>query len=59
MVGLTDLKEGDIVCLRSGGPHMVVELTRHDGVVAVTWFDNENKAHRDGFHPQALVRVEL
>lgn len=49
--------EASLVTLKSGSPSLTVEWSRDDGIIAVVWFDG-GVSNRDGFHPDALVRVE-
>lgn len=49
--------EASLVSLKSGSPTLTVEWSRDDGIIAVVWFDG-GVSHRDGFHPDALVKVE-
>jgi uncharacterized protein YodC (DUF2158 family) len=51
-------KIGDVVLLRSGGPKMVVEYVRDDGVAEVVWFSCRRAAStRDAFHLTQVRRV--
>jgi uncharacterized protein YodC (DUF2158 family) len=51
------LKMGELVQLRSGGPLMVVEEVRADGIVAVTWMDRGGVAHANAYQPELLKRA--
>lgn len=54
------LPEGTLVCLKTGGPLMTVECTRHDGIIATVWFQ-DGIVHRDSFdrrHLNVLKMVE-
>lgn len=49
-------KTGDIVALKSGGPHMTVAEAREDGFINAEWFVScEIKWH--WFRAQSLYRV--
>ncbi|MCH8203251.1 MAG: DUF2158 domain-containing protein [Proteobacteria bacterium] len=55
-----NLKVGDIVKLKSGGPRMTVTLTEGDGPVECKWFENY-QGHWTGpfegnFLPEALEK---
>lgn len=45
------------VLLKSGSPLLTVEDVRQDGLVNVMWMDADLRVQREGFHPDALVRV--
>ncbi len=49
--------EGTLVRLRTGGPYLMVEDIRSDGIVAVCWFDRDHRLWRDAFHPAALMQA--
>jgi len=58
---MTDLKKGDVVKLKSGGPKMTVQglgeyLGVEDGVLCV-WFDDKGK-HSEVFERASLTKVE-
>ncbi len=47
---------GDVVMLRSGGPHMTVEQV--DGnIVSTVWFDESQHLRRQQFNPCWLKRA--
>ncbi len=48
-----DLKNGDVVALKSGGPKMTIENI-NNGNVSCTWYDKDNNLHRDTFNEKAL-----
>ncbi|MCF0174263.1 MAG: DUF2158 domain-containing protein [Bacteroidales bacterium] len=52
-------KNGDIVCLKSGGPKMtVMEESKIDGdMVRCIWFDEENNKLSGYFEPNTLVKL--
>ena len=53
-----DLKEGDIVQLKSGGASMTVESTDDlGGYISCVWFDGK-KAMNKSFAPHGLKKVE-
>lgn len=51
---------GDVVQLKSGGPHMTVSLIRSDddGRVECTWFDAKGIECGSVFAPALLKKVE-
>ncbi len=49
--------EGTKVILKSGGPQMVTEIVRDDGIISCIWFNDSNVVCRDGFHHDALIVV--
>lgn len=49
------LREGDVVRLKSGGPPMTI-VGYEDGNVKCKWFD-ENIVHEDWFPMYAIVKV--
>lgn len=56
------LKPGDVVQLKSGGPHMTVEWVGESamggGIVAsCQWFDDKNKVSNRTFPPASLQKV--
>jgi len=51
---VNEIKKGDVVELKSGGPHMTVEIPRDDvGLVACSWF-NKGEHCSQSFVPEAL-----
>jgi uncharacterized protein YodC (DUF2158 family) len=50
-----DLKPGDVVELKSGGPDMTIETVGHDGRVACVWFDG-NQEKRALFQSTSLKK---
>ncbi|MER1077180.1 DUF2158 domain-containing protein [Pseudomonas aeruginosa] len=67
---MTDLKKGELVQLKSGGPKMVVDNLQQQrdftgeslyppGLRAhCTWFDEKNEPRGEWFDVETLVRVE-
>ena len=53
---VTDPKVGDVVQLRSGGPHMTLSEDRRDGVWSVVRFEH-NDVCNGGFATSELRRV--
>lgn len=53
-VDTPSLKEGLLVCLKTGGPLMMVEDTRSEvDVLSTVWFV-DGKCYRDAFHRDSL-----
>lgn len=50
-------KEGDIVCLKSGGPEMTVKSI-DGGVIYCVWFDNQDKLHHESFFDNTIELAE-
>lgn len=48
-----ELKVGDIVQLKSGGPKMTIENIR-DGEICCTWFDAQGARQFSHFDPRVL-----
>ncbi len=59
-MSVADFKEGDVVMLASGGPHMTVvgESNQHPGKVWCVWFDDKKQHQGRPFAPATLVKVE-
>lgn len=52
-----EIKDGDTVKLKSGGPLMtVVGPSTVKGMLLCTWFDADQKRHSDGFSRNNLVK---
>lgn len=52
---MEEIKEGDVVVLKSGGPMMTIEyIDRVTSQVACTWIDQQEKQQRGTFNPKAL-----
>lgn len=54
-------KDGDVVCLKSGGARMTVQtgvLAEDQDLVAVVWCDAADVPHREYFHPAMLVKAD-
>jgi len=60
-----DLKVGDIVVLKSGGPKMTIEKidqrnsTNSENVIHCVWFDNlqgNEQLKRETFFPETLIK---
>ena len=47
---------GDVVQLKSGGPHMTVNSI--DGNIYCTWFDDKNNLRTSGFAPETLDWID-
>lgn len=55
---MSDLKAGDIVRLKSGGPDMTVEYVDTElSRCRCSWFDGKKLSH-EFFQPEALEKVE-
>ena len=54
---MNEVKIGDIVILRSGGPTMTVIETGPDKFINTVWFVND-ELKRDAFDQRELVKVE-
>jgi uncharacterized protein YodC (DUF2158 family) len=54
---MTEIKAGDVVQLKSGGPEMVVNFVEHDGVeiASCSWFDKTKK--ESGRFPVVTLRL--
>ncbi|MCK9567610.1 YodC family protein [Candidatus Pacearchaeota archaeon] len=52
------VERGDIVQLRSGGPHMTVTSVATNRVIGCLWFDENNRICRDGFSADFLFIVD-
>lgn len=50
-------KPGDIVLMKTGGPHMIVEGIAANGVAYCAWFTTKHKLCRDGFDILTLKSV--
>jgi len=50
------LKVGDVVQLKSGGPHMTIDEVRKDGDVRCVWFSGDKPEHAV-FKPDVLTKV--
>ena len=53
----TELKVGDVVRLRSGGPDMTVHTVDNDGSVYCQWFENK-KLENASFMTATLVKID-
>ena len=51
------IREGDLVKLKSGGPMMTVTGTREGGYLLCEWFDDKGTAQFATFQPHALRKV--
>lgn len=51
----SQIAEGDVVELRSGGPSMSVQAVEEDGSVSTMWFD-DNGTLRTGTFPISTLR---
>ncbi len=40
---MANLKNGDVVYLKSGGPQMTIQEIRDDGIALCVWFDGKQK----------------
>ena len=49
-----EIRAGDVVRLKSGGPAMTVEAI-DDGVARVAWIDDKQLTHRESFTTEALA----
>lgn len=56
VVSIEDLKIGDLVILRSGGPIMTISQQPEDDIVEVNWFGGD-ELKRDGFHKSELLKT--
>ena len=52
-----DLKPGDVVVLKSGGPRMTVEEIETNGRAKVCWFDDKKNVQRATFETHMLEAV--
>jgi len=50
------LKKGDVVQLKSGGPAMTIITFHEDGDAKCKWFEG-SKVHEDWFPPYALMKL--
>lgn len=50
-----DLKIGDLVFLKSGGPMMTINSLLQDGGVQAVWHLKDGSLMREGFFPGALT----
>lgn len=53
-----EIKKGDIVTLKSGGPEMTVNGVDYEGDWICVWFDSANLPHRDNFNNAALTKSQ-
>lgn len=51
---MSDLKTGDVVELKSGGPAMTVSGTNDAGIVECTWFDSKKILNKEVFDQDIL-----
>ena len=54
-------KVGDVVQLKSGGPHMTVVTVGNDGHIHVVWFNQDSSkfdVSRHHFPPEALTALK-
>lgn len=49
-----DVRAGDVVRLRSGGPPMTVDAVE-GGIARVVWIDDQQQTHRESFSREALA----
>ena len=56
-----ELKIGDVVKLKSGGPIMTVNNIEENGEMYCKWFAGEHfdKVYKDYFPPDSLIRVNV
>lgn len=47
-------KQGDVVMLNSGGPFLLVDEIRPDGIVCVSWHIDSGELKRDAFPAECL-----
>jgi uncharacterized protein YodC (DUF2158 family) len=57
-----DLRPGDVVRVKSGGPNMTVKAVAPDGItgeptVWCEWFDKNHKSQKGTFSPSVLERL--
>ena len=52
-----ELKRGDVVRLKSGGPIMTVGKVSSDGEVICAWFNHAEDVKREVFHQDLLEGV--
>lgn len=50
-------EKGDVVSLKSGGPHFTVEFVTSEGEVMCIWF-NGNLKNRESFDQKLLMKIE-
>lgn len=50
------IEVGDVVCLLSGGPRMVVECVVTDATIMAVWIGEDGIFHRASVHPKCLCR---
>jgi uncharacterized protein YodC (DUF2158 family) len=59
---VSELKAGDLVRLKSGGPTMTVEAVGNSAygtpTVWVVWFDQTNKPHKATYSPDAVEKFD-
>lgn len=53
-----DLKVGDTVRLKSGGPEMTISESPQSGVVLARWFEGK-KLHESGFVREELQKTKM
>ncbi len=53
-----NLKIGDVVALKSGGPDMTVENVDEQGNVTCTWFDKDGNRKKETFKEEMLEKCE-
>ena len=51
-------KKGDVVMLKSGGPHMTVSRYTDNGRVVCIWFDESQKDNSKAFEEATLELLE-
>jgi uncharacterized protein YodC (DUF2158 family) len=59
---MRELKKGDVVRLKSGGPKMTVGMTggaTAEGSIECVWYDVVGKLNRDWFHAETLDVGEI
>ena len=54
---MEQIKEGDVVQLKSGGPSMTVESIEENGYLYCQWF-TDKKLRGETFNPNSLEKTE-
>jgi uncharacterized protein YodC (DUF2158 family) len=52
---MEQVKVGQIVKLRNGGPPMTVNQILWDDMIECMWFDKDDNLHKEKFHQSALL----